>query len=148
MSNDQLFDPFRKKWVQATPEERIRQRLLQEMVGQLGYLPHLIALEKELGQLPHLQQRGASCPKRRIDLLVFSPQSLKPLLMVECKAVPLSPTTIQQVIGYNSFVEATFIAVANDQQVMTGFYDSCEGKYRFENGLPHFKHLVEASAHH
>ena len=145
--NKILFDPIRKKWVDKTPEEVIRQLLIRQMVDQLGYPRALLAIEKELSQLPHLALTPAKeLPKRRIDLLVFAKDAvgaLVPLMLVECKAVPLTPKFAQQVLGYNSFVGAPFVTLANAEQILTGFFDSQAGVFRFEKGLPAFKNILD-----
>lgn len=148
-SNRLLFDPIRKKHVTHTPEEAIRQRLIQAMIQKLGYPSSLIGVEKELCQLPHLAlKEKKTIPNRRADLIVFASRihkdhALFPLLMVECKAVALTPKFAQQVIGYNSVVEAPFVAIANDTQCLVGCFDPQDGIYRFNEGLPTYKQLVD-----
>jgi Type I restriction enzyme R protein N terminus (HSDR_N) len=144
--NDSLYDPIRKKWVDKTPEEAIRQLLIRHMLEKLGYPPTLIAIEKELSQLPHLKLKSTDqVPRRRADIIVFAKGeekgTLSPLLMIECKAVPLLPKFAQQVIGYNTFIGAPFVALANERQVLTGCYDKVAGMYRFKLGLPRFEEL-------
>lgn len=147
----QLFDIVRKKWVEATPEELIRQNLITMMTGELGYPLPLLAVERELNQLPHLQQiERKGIPKRRADIIVFAknihPQhALFPLLMIECKAVPLTPKWAQQVVGYNSTVQAPFLALANGDQILTGRFDVKIGHFHFESGLPPYATLIGAT---
>jgi hypothetical protein len=141
--NNVLFDPVRKKWVDSTPEEIIRQRLIRQMIDQLGYPMLLMAVEKELAQLPHLKLTPPhEIARRRADIVVFAKGSFLPLLMIECKATLLTPAFAQQVIGYNTFVKAPFIALANDEQVLTGSYDPEAGMYRFQECLPTFADLM------
>ncbi|MFZ0564768.1 MAG: type I restriction enzyme HsdR N-terminal domain-containing protein [Chlamydiales bacterium] len=143
----ELFDPVRKKWVENTPEEIIRQQLIQKMIGELGYPISFLAVEKELSKLPHLQLVSKrEMPKRRVDILVFSKEihsefSLFPLLMIECKVALLTPKFVQQVVGYNTFVGAPFIALANKQGVITGSFDKERGTYHFKKGLPYYSLL-------
>lgn len=95
------------------PEEIVRQLLVCDMIGRFGFPRELVAIEKEIATLPHLQ--GRTLPKRRLDVICFAKlkETLYPLLLVECKAVPLSQKTLEQVFGYNYYVEASFIAIAN-----------------------------------
>lgn len=141
--NDKIYDSIRKKWVEPTPEELIRQRLIRYMIDKLGYLPSLIAIEKQLAQLPHLHATPlAKIANRRLDVVVFAKGTLLPLLLIECKAVPLTPAFAQQVIGYNAYVRAPYIALANEKQILTGYYCEEKGVYRFESGLPTFETLM------
>jgi len=146
--SNQLFDPVRKKWVEATPEEIIRQGLIEKMLGELGYPLSFLSVEKELSLLPHLQltERDA-IPKRRADVIVYAKNihpdyALSPLLMIECKAVPLTPKFAQQVVGYNAVVQAPYLALANGDQVLTGHFDQQVGHYHFEPGLPAYQALL------
>ncbi len=144
---DPLFDPIRKKWVAASPEERVRQKLLNRMIKDLGYPKEYIAVEVALSQLPHLSLRSSDeVPSRRVDILVFAKgidpdHELYPLLMVECKAAPLTHRFAQQVVGYNESVGAPFLALANGEEVLTGFWDEILGHYEFRPGLPGFSEL-------
>jgi hypothetical protein len=140
---NRLFDPIRKKWVVATPEEHIRQHLLLYMLESLGYPRRYITVEKEIALLPHLKSGlMTDIAKRRADILVCAPKSFAPLLLIECKAVPLTETCMQQVIGYNSFVDAPFVSLANGEEVLTGHYQSQTQTYHFEKGLPSFESLA------
>lgn len=144
---DSLFCPLRKIWVAALPEEKIRQALIQKMTQHLGYPLGNIALEKSLDQLPHLQAR-TSLPKRRTDLIVFAkdlhPQyAFYPLLLVECKAVPLTNKVLRQIIGYNQFVGAPFISAVNQTQAYLGLYHPECKDFIFKEGLFSYDFLLK-----
>jgi hypothetical protein len=140
---DQLFCYIRKRWIKATPEEKIRQFLIKQMVEKLQYPPNYFIMEKGLNQMPHLDKACLnSLPFRRIDLIVLAknlhPQyPLYPLLLIECKAIKITQKAIRQVMGYNHFLGACFVAVIN--QVETHLYSS-----RFEANLKG-EHLQEPS---
>jgi len=113
----QLYDPLRHEWVAATPEEVVRQTWIQRMVGELKYPKELLAVEKDLASLPHVL--GDKIPARRIDLLCFLKKEggVVPLLLVECKEGPLSEEALGQVVSYNYYVKAPYVAVVNLTQV-------------------------------
>lgn len=136
-----LFCPIRNSWVAAQPEEKVRQELLQRMLGPFGYPKALIAVEKELSQLV---QTGFF-PKRRADILCFGniQGQLLPLLLIECKAIPLTDKVVNQVVGYNSHVKARYIAVANQTAVKTGWYDPLKRRYVFVERLPLYEELLK-----
>ena len=130
------------------PEERIRLAWIQKMVRDLGYPRHMVAVEKELSQLPHLL--GQKLPKRRADIIIFASNihpdhALYPLLMIECKATKLLPHVASQVIGYNEFVKAPYIAIANDEDLMLGSFDESAGMICFSRGLKSYEQLVAES---
>lgn len=144
----ELFDPLRKKWVERTPEEVIRQSLIKDMVERLAYPAPMVAVERELSTLPHLAyENSKNIPKRRADIIVFSKKihpdhEFFPLLLIECKAVPLNEKFVGQVIGYNAFVKAPFICLANGMHILTGYFDQSQQGYRFESGLPEYNQLL------
>ncbi len=124
-SKSSLFDPFRKSLVAATPEEKVRQDLLQYMIEGLGFPKHLLVVEKQLSQLPHLEG-VPSLPKRRADILCFAkgihPEfSLYPLLLIECKEGEVGKDAADQALGYNHYVRAPFVAIAGDRQTKMVF---------------------------
>ena len=120
------------------PEERIRENLIGRMVRFFGFPKGLISVERCLSSLPHLQGKRVS--QRRFDIICFANlQSLFcPLLMIECKAISLSQGALEQVLGYNHYVGAFFVAIANeDQCILT----DKEAKY-FSNDLLPYQQLV------
>jgi len=113
---DSLFDPYRKMWVAATPEEIVRQTLLHNMTRHLGYPKHLMAIEKQLSEISSLD---GNVPNRRADILCFRKVrgELKPLLLIECKEMRPTQEAKRQVLGYNHFVGAPFVAIAGPEYV-------------------------------
>jgi len=148
LSLSKLFCPIRKTWIAATPEEEVRQRLLHDLISLLGYPHGLVAVEKELKQMPHLRLNPVEPPLRRADILCFGKEihpdyALYPLLLIECKAVKLTRKVINQVTGYNHYLKAYFIAVANQEEVQTGWYDKEKGDYTFIPRLPGYQELLK-----
>lgn len=99
-----IFDEFRKQWVRLTPEEWVRQNMLQYLVQTLQYPASLIAVEKEimLGELT-----------KRFDILVYRDAS--PWMIIECKEmnVPLSEAVLKQVLSYNISIRASYLVITN-----------------------------------
>lgn len=108
-----LFDPLRQMWVVATPEEIVRQKLLHVMIHQLGYPKQLLAVEKQLSEIPHLKGKEG-LPSRRADILCFGKngEGFFPLLLIECKEKTPQISAKKQAMGYNHFVDAAYVALA------------------------------------
>lgn len=138
---------LRNVTVAALPEEIVRQKLIHLMISQLGYPKGNLALEMGLHQLPYLQSVAATLPKRRTDLICFAkgihPQwDLYPLLVVECKSVKLTQKAMTQLIGYNHYLNARFIALMNGEGVKVGWRGE-NGQYQFIQRLPSYQELME-----
>lgn len=150
-STNKLFDPLRRLIVKATPEELVRQNILKKMVHELGFPPHWIAVEKDLQQLPHHILSNGKVPKRRLDIVCYAKDQegmLFPLLLIECKAISINPKTLQQVVSYNEFVQAHFVAVVNHQTQFIGHFDEEKGHYCFLEHFPPFCELMQKLACH
>jgi hypothetical protein len=145
----QIFDGIRKTWVAAAPEEIVRQLWIKKMTEELEYPPEFIAVEKELKTLPHLASQMAAVPDRRVDIICFGKEihplyPLFPVLLMECKAEPLSQKALEQVIGYNAYVQASCVALVNDREVI--FRYSKESKLCQLDRLLSFQELVDEIA--
>jgi type I site-specific restriction endonuclease len=95
----------RKKWLVLTPEEWVRQHLLNYLIVVKKISPSSIAIEKTL-QLNDL--------KKRYDIVVYS-RDLKPYLIVECKApyVELNSLVVEQALRYNLTIKAELLMISN-----------------------------------
>lgn len=141
-----MFCCVRRQWVAALPEEKVRQHLLNHLINQLGFPPSLIVLEMGLQQIPHLNPSQGQIPERRADIVCFAKgihpaHDLYPLLLIECKAVKLTPKVLNQVTGYNHFLKACFIAVANQNEVKLGWFEAKLQRYIYTDRIPSYKHL-------
>ncbi len=149
MLGETLFCPLRKVTVAALPEEKVRQSLVHHMIHTFGYPPSAITLEISLKQLPHLVDQ-LNLPKRRADVLVLAKgihpaHPLYPLLLIECKAVPITQQVIRQVVGYNYYLKAPFIAVVNHTQSLFGFYSTEQKDYVFQECFLDYQSLLNTS---
>ena len=129
---------------QIRPEEKVRQSLLTRLIDELGFPRHLLAVEKELREIPGLILPGRQIPRRRFDVLAFASGEvgLVPLLLIECKAEEIDENARQQVIGYNDSVRARFIALVGKESEEMGYFDETKRRYLFEPKLPTYRELL------
>lgn len=142
----QVFDPIRRLWVAAFPEEVVRQKFLQRML-KLGYPKAYIAVEKELKELSHLSLTQSAIPERRLDIICFAKEihphfMLYPLLLVECKQKLIKDNATEQLLGYNEYVRAPFLAIVDENRIEVIFKNS-DGKQSL-SFLPSYKELINA----
>ena len=136
-----IFCPFRRKYVAATPEEHVRQTFLHALVEQFGYPQSLIGVEVPIAV-------GAGVDKR-CDAVVYS-RSLQPLMLIEFKApeVAITRTTLDQAAVYNTTVHAPYLILANGKQTVVARIDkqSTEGEQteqiQFLNHIPSWNQLL------
>lgn len=131
---NKLFCQIRKKWVADKPEERVRQATLTYLIEKLDYPREIISVEVALQELPHISGRE-TVPPRRIDILCYS-TPLAPLLLIECKAVALADSMLAQMMGYNHYVGASYVAITNGFESWTAWIDKKENNYQLFKGLP------------
>ncbi|MDX5421005.1 MAG: type I restriction enzyme HsdR N-terminal domain-containing protein [Hymenobacteraceae bacterium] len=107
-ANPLIFDILRKKYIQLTPEEWVRQHFLHYLINTLGYPKSLISVERGLSY-NRLQ--------KRTDLCVYSAEG-RPHLLVECKAsyVPITQEVVKQVSVYNQTLRARYLVITNGIQ--------------------------------
>lgn len=100
---------IRRKTVVGTPEERVRQHLIQQLLT-AGYPRHLVAVERQV--VVHGK-------RRRLDLIVFG-RNGKPWLLAECKApnIAVDEATLAQALAYNSQHGAQWLVLSNGNQVL------------------------------
>jgi hypothetical protein len=124
---DQIFDPFRKSWVLLTPEEWVRQNLLQYLVQNLHYPASLIAVEKEikLGEL-----------SKRFDIVVYKNEL--PWMIIECKEakVALNEKTMLQILQYQQVLTAQYLFMSNGHETVGAKIES--GKLQALQNFPEY----------
>ncbi len=132
-----VFDPSRKKFVSLTPEESVRQRVVQWLVETLGVPQHLVETEFALKNI---------APKNpnRVDILVHDfreGQGIRnPWLLVECKRPGVdSPSALQaQVNKYLQVLTPKFIMLSLGNSAIFLALDSNGGSYRQLPSLPRY----------
>lgn len=125
-----IFDETRKKYLVLTPEEWVRQHVVQFIIQEKGYPKSLIKLEGGL-KLNSLQ--------KRTDVIVFNSSGEK-ILLIECKApsVKITQSTFDQIARYNIVHKVPLLFVSNGLEHFFCEIDFKTKKYRFLDGLPSF----------
>jgi hypothetical protein len=133
-----IFCAIRKKWVTSLPEEEVRQGIIKQLIETLGYPKEAIAVEIALKELPHLSCSHIKIPKRRVDILCYG-RSFVPQLLIECKAVSLNDAMLRQMMGYNYYVQASYVSIANYAECWTAKIDEGGTGYQLFHGLPSYQ---------
>ena len=100
-----IFDEIRKKWLVLSPEEWVRQHLINYLINHKNYPVNFISIEKEL-ILNNI--------KKRYDVVIYNKQ-LIPKILIECKApyIELNTGVIEQALRYNLVLKANYVMITN-----------------------------------
>jgi hypothetical protein len=129
-----IFDEIRKKNILLTPEEWVRQHIVQYLVQYKKYPKTLIKLEGGL--------KVHSMPKRS-DIVAFNSNGVR-LLMVECKApdVSINQNVFDQIARYNITHKVPLLMVSNGLHHYYCRIDIASKTYQFIEDLPDYTSLT------
>jgi|TARA_R110002020_G_scaffold396281_4_gene606408 hypothetical protein len=127
-NNRLIFDEIRKKFVVLTPEEWVRQHVVQFLLSEKNYPKSHVNVEKQL---------LLNGTKKRYDVLVFNPDGSIHLI-VECKApsVRIGQDTFDQIARYNLVTNATYLMVTNGLTHYFCQLDYQQERYVFLRDIP------------
>lgn len=125
-----IFDEIRKKYLFLTPEEWVRQHIVQFLIRVKKYSKSLIKLEGGL---------KLNSQQKRSDILIFNSVGEK-ILMVECKApsVTISQNTFDQIARYNIVHRVPLLMVSNGIDHFFCKIDFQQNAYHFLTDLPEY----------
>ncbi|WP_299799356.1 type I restriction enzyme HsdR N-terminal domain-containing protein [uncultured Maribacter sp.] len=125
-----IFDVIRKKFLVLTPEEWVRQHVVQFLIQEKKYPLSHINVEKQI---------TLNGLKKRYDVVVFKPNGELHIL-VECKApeISISQMTFDQIAQYNFKLNATYLMVTNGLSHYYCQTDFVAEKYEFMQEIPDF----------
>lgn len=115
-----IYDLLRKKYVVATPEEEVRQQLLEHLVNELSYPKGLISVESGL-----LYNKQA----KRTDVVVYNNLGA-PYMLIECKRneVQLKKEAVYQLASYNRQLNAQILVITNGKELICLQVDPTQNK--------------------
>ena len=100
-----IFDEIRKKYIELTPEEWVRQNCIKFLINEKKFKKNLISIEKKI-QLNNTT--------KRFDILIHDINGAC-VLLVECKApnIKINQESFDQILRYNQVIKAEFLMVTN-----------------------------------
>ena len=126
-----IFDEVRKKFIILTPEEWVRQNVVQYLLQEKKYPKSYINVEKLI------KVNGLS---KRYDIIVYQPNG-EIFLLIECKApeIKIVQETFNQIARYNLTLKANYLMVTNGVNHYFCEMDFENEKYNFLKELPEFE---------
>lgn len=126
-----IFDEIRKKFILLTPEEWVRQNVVQYLLQEKQYPKPLTNVEKVI---------KVNDLVKRYDIVVYNPDG-SILLLVECKApnIKITQETFNQIARYNLALKAEYLMVTNGLNHYFCKMDFENERYIFLEELPFLK---------
>lgn len=131
LKDNLIWDVLRKKYVQNTPEEWVRQHFIHYLINDLSYPIGLMASERLV------KYNNMS---KRCDIVAFS-NELKTLMIVECKApkIKLTEDVFYQIAKYNFTLKAPLLILTNGLQHIAAKIDLEKNQIEYLRKIPDFK---------
>ena len=122
-----ILDPIRKKFVLLTPEEWVRQHVIQDLMDK-GISKTRLSVEKKFEVMGK---------QKRFDVVVAGANASIALL-VECKApeVPITQLTFDQIARYQLALKANYLMLTNGLQQIYCQIDYERQAYHFVPDFP------------
>jgi len=126
-----IFDEIRKKYIELTPEEWVRQNCVKFLINDRKFKRNLISIEKRI---------KLNNTVKRFDILVHDNYGNCDLL-VECKApnVKINQDSFDQILRYNQVINAKFLMITNG---IINYYckiNKLQNKIEFLKNIPVYK---------
>lgn len=133
------LDPIRKKLIKVTPEETVRQTIIQFIKKYMKVKEEFIQVEIQL------KDYGIKTLKRA-DIIIeqLIDDVYYPLIVIECKSknVELTDNVLEQVIDYADKINSPFVIITNGVYMDMLEYDEITNKYYYLDDIPKYEDLV------
>ena len=126
-----IFDEIRKKYIELTAEEWVRQNCIKYLINEKKYKSQLIAVEKKI-ILNNLT--------KRFDIIAYDNNG-DPNLLVECKApnIAIKQETFDQILSYNRVINSKYLMITNGIIHYYCKIDNIDNKINFLKDIPNYK---------
>lgn len=137
------YDTYRKKLIEITPEETVRQRVAAMFEQKYGVPHEMISLEVPMSHY-------VSGVPGRADIVIHaldeSNQSIYPVLIVECKneGVCLTDRVAEQAIRYCEVLGGAYIVLTNGRELKFAAYDEKTDYYVFLEDILSYGQMVNS----
>ncbi|OQC39487.1 MAG: Endonuclease NucS [Bacteroidetes bacterium ADurb.Bin037] len=127
-----IYCSVRKKWVERTPEEEVRQQIIKHLHIVCGAPLHLMSCEYPVHYLNH-----------RADLVIHD-RNGKPLILAEFKSpsVTIGNKTVEQLRRYNSTIMAPYLLMSNGIRTFFWKFNTTTLTYEFMKDIPAYEELL------
>jgi type I restriction enzyme M protein len=142
IEGNKIFTPLKNKWLQLTPEEKVRQVFITRLVNYYGYDLNQMDQELKVNKSKRGQGRASA------DIVIWRSEKDKSednsaFIVIECKAESVKIMEEDYFQGYNyaSWAGAEFFVTTNEKE--TKFFEVIKGK--LPKDLSPIKNIPNAS---
>lgn len=137
---DCFLDPYREIFVEATPEEYVRQQIIKFLTDELNIPIEMINTEVIL------KHYGINSTKR-IDIAINKRDkdgNLYVIGLVECKSndIPLTQKVYDQATEYADLLCVNYVFITNGIDVVALHYNEQEERYYTLNHIPSYEDMI------
>lgn len=135
------YDTYRKKLIEITPEETVRQKIAAMFEHEYGVPPEMMMLEVPMSHYV----KGA---KGRADIIIHivdeENNCMCPVAIIECKNkdVHLTDGVVEQAIRYCDTLGGKYIAITNGIEITFAVYDEGKDCYIMIEDILSYKQMV------
>lgn len=128
-----IYCRLRKRFVNLTPEEWVRQNFVHFLIEEKGYPEALMGNEVQISL-------NGTC--KRCDTVVYNHQ-LTPRMIIEYKAphVSISQKTFNQITRYNMVLHVDYLVVSNGKKHFCCKMDYDSQSFQFLESIPEYCEL-------
>lgn len=135
------YDTYRKKLIEITPEETVRQKIAKLFELKYGVPKEMISLEVPMS---HYVEKASG----RADIVIHAfdqaSNEIYPLTVIECKneEVFLTDAVVEQGIRYCDTLGGKYLVLTNGIEIMFSVYDEESENYVFIDEILSYKKML------
>lgn len=138
---DCFLDSYREIFIQATPEEIVRQQILKFLEYDLKVPTSMIATEMIL-------KKYNVNSNKRIDIVIHETKEdgyMYPMAVIECKSndVHLTDTVYDQACEYADLIGANYVFITNGMDILGVHYNKVKEQYETLKEIPLYNDMIE-----
>lgn len=132
---------IRKKLIQITPEEIVRQNFILELINKYKVPKEFIEVEVPLSHY-------VKGKKGRVDILVTAKSKTEgqiyPVMLIECKSpnIAITDKVIEQAIKYDEVLSTKLMVITNGIESVYVGYNYEKNDYQIVDEIPKYKDLI------
>ncbi len=135
------FDAYRKRLIEITPEETVRQQVL-------GYIEKYLNVPNEMISVEVPMSYYKKKTPGRADIIIhkiIDEEWKAPLAVIECKnnEIFLTDNVAEQGIRYSDIIGADYVFITNGNDIEVLKYDENTQKYDWQTEIPDYEKMLD-----